>query len=156
MLFFLLNYSVRSLHSHTNSCNNAVTCTQCHVDGAQRPWATCGLMSPSNLCHHQFFTKKETPISPVEIEWPNFQSLFYSGKDIHCFLFHVDHNVLCCVLIVIFFLNACTQSCSRAVNTLTIDISCLFFVHCSHWPGGINFGKVKNCCVQGNFNCHDY
>ena len=43
LLFFslILNYSVRSLYSHTNSYNNAVT--QCHVDGAQRAWATCGL-----------------------------------------------------------------------------------------------------------------
>ena len=37
----ILNYSVQSLYSHTNSYNNAVT--QCHVDGAQRAWATCGL-----------------------------------------------------------------------------------------------------------------
>ena len=43
LLFFslILNYSVRSLYSHTNSYNNAVT--QCHVDGAQRALATCGL-----------------------------------------------------------------------------------------------------------------
>ena len=34
----ILNYSVRSLYSHTNSYDNAVT--QCHVDGAQRTWAT--------------------------------------------------------------------------------------------------------------------
>ena len=35
----ILNYSVRSLYSHTNSYNNAVT--QCHVDFAQRAWAAC-------------------------------------------------------------------------------------------------------------------
>ena len=42
-----MNYSVRSLYSHTNSCNVAIT--QCHVDGAQRAWATCaelGLKGP--------------------------------------------------------------------------------------------------------------
>ena len=41
MLLFspYLNYFVRSLYSHTNSYDNAVR--QCHVDGAQRAWATC-------------------------------------------------------------------------------------------------------------------
>ena len=41
LLFFplILNYSVRSIYYHTNSYNNAIT--QCHVDGAQRAWATC-------------------------------------------------------------------------------------------------------------------
>ena len=38
----ILNYSVRSLYSHTNSYNNTVT--QCHVDGAHRAWVTCGVM----------------------------------------------------------------------------------------------------------------
>ena len=35
----IMNYSVWSLYSHTNSYNNAVT--QCHVDFAQRAWAAC-------------------------------------------------------------------------------------------------------------------
>ena len=35
-----LKYFVRSLYSHTNSYNNAIT--QCHVDGSQGAWATCG------------------------------------------------------------------------------------------------------------------
>ncbi len=38
--FLILNYSVGSIYSHTNSYNNAVT--QCHVDGAHRAWGTCG------------------------------------------------------------------------------------------------------------------
>ena len=33
----ILNYSVRSLYSHTNSYNDAVTL--CHVDGSQRSLA---------------------------------------------------------------------------------------------------------------------
>ena len=32
-------YYFSPLFSHTNSCNNAVT--HCHVDSAQRAWATC-------------------------------------------------------------------------------------------------------------------
>ena len=41
LLFFplILNYSVRSLYSHSNSYNDAAK--QCHVDAAQRAWATC-------------------------------------------------------------------------------------------------------------------
>ena len=44
LLFFplILNYSVRSLYSFTNSYNNAIT--QCHVDDAQRAWASCDAM----------------------------------------------------------------------------------------------------------------
>ena len=47
LLFFpvILNYSVRSLYSHTNSYNNAVT--QCHVDGSKGAWDTCAVMIAS-------------------------------------------------------------------------------------------------------------
>ena len=41
----ILNDSVGSIYSHTNSYNNAIT--QCHVDGAQRAWATCDLRTPA-------------------------------------------------------------------------------------------------------------
>ena len=45
----ILNYSVRSLYSHTNSYDNAVT--QCHVDGAlQRAWAACEARRHNTEC----------------------------------------------------------------------------------------------------------
>ena len=48
----ILNYSVRSIYSHTNSYNNAIT--QCHVDGTQRAWAACAYTTgilPKNVVY---------------------------------------------------------------------------------------------------------
>ena len=39
----ILDYFVRSIYSHTNSYNNAIT--RCHVDSSQRAWATCALFA---------------------------------------------------------------------------------------------------------------
>ena len=55
-MFFplILNYSVRSLYSHTNSYDNDVT--QLHVDGAQRAWAICGLSDTKPLTYRVWDT----------------------------------------------------------------------------------------------------
>ena len=58
LLFFplILNYSVGSRDrciSHTNSYNNAIT--QCHVDGNQRAWATCGWTHGLLFREHQSY-----------------------------------------------------------------------------------------------------
>ena len=54
----IVNYSVRSIYSHTNSHNNAVT--QYHFDGAQRVWATCGFYRLlAFVVNKQFFAMSE-------------------------------------------------------------------------------------------------
>ena len=54
----ILNFSVRSLYSHTNSYGNAVT--QCHVDDAERALASYDASCGSLLAEVSHDETKET------------------------------------------------------------------------------------------------
>ena len=62
--FLILNCSVQSLHSHTNSYNNAIK--QCHVDGAHRAWGTCVYTTQMNST----FRTRQLVSSDVIIQVP--------------------------------------------------------------------------------------
>ena len=57
LLFFslILNYSVRSIYSHTNSYKNVFA--QSHVDGAQRAWATWASPTANVMCDIHLFSE---------------------------------------------------------------------------------------------------